>query len=120
MPSTQSSPRTCNTLPSIATRSTIEEAIGFGRTGERKANVPVVSSLERGLQYEIAARPMHPIEDLEAPMTDQIGQGHSPAPIDDDRADRSVKAAALGTFGANVPWRVDRADKIDASVGLLR
>ncbi len=42
VPSRQSSPRTCRVAPSIATSSTIEEAIGFGRTGERKAKVPVV------------------------------------------------------------------------------
>jgi hypothetical protein len=53
-------------------------------------------------------------------MTGQIGQSHSPAFIDDNRADRSVKAATLGAFGANVPWRMDRADKIDSGVGLLR
>jgi hypothetical protein len=41
VPSRQSSPRTCNVVPCTVTSSTTEEAIGFGRTGERNAKVPV-------------------------------------------------------------------------------
>jgi hypothetical protein len=48
-------------VPFIATSSTIDEAIGFGRTGVRKANVSVVSPVPNGrLQYEIAPREVHP------------------------------------------------------------
>jgi len=41
VPSRQSSPRTCKLVPSIAASSTIDEAIGLGRTGERSAKVPL-------------------------------------------------------------------------------
>ena len=53
---------------------------------------------ERRLQYQITARAMHPVEDLNAPVTGEIGQTHPPALVDDNRADRSVEAAALRAF----------------------
>jgi hypothetical protein len=45
----QSSPRTCTVVPLIATSRTTEEAIGFGRTGERNAKVPVVRPVSNGV-----------------------------------------------------------------------
>ena len=85
-------------MPSIATRSTTEDAIGFGRTGERKAKLPVVCPrAPRGLQHDVATRAMHPVQDLKTPMTVNIRERRAPALIHHDRADWPVRG--LPHFG---------------------
>ena len=120
MPSRQSSPRTWRVVSSIATSSTIVEAIGFGRTGERSAKVPLVRIVLNGVCNTKSRRALHPIEDLDAPVTGEPGQRRPPALVDDDRADWSVEAAAFRAFLARAPGRVDRADKVQTGIRLRR
>src|SRR6266568_2089703 len=102
-PSRQSSPRTCRVAPSIATSSTIEEAIGFGRAGERRAKVPVVCMELNGVCSTRSRRAVHPIKNLNTPVSGEIGQSHPPALVDLDRADRPIEAAALRALLTGMP-----------------
>ena len=49
VPSSISTPRTCNSLPSRRSSSTIVKAIGFGRRGDRVANTPCGRLSEGGV-----------------------------------------------------------------------
>jgi hypothetical protein len=85
VPSRQSRPRTCNVVPSIATRSTTEDAMGFGRTGERNAKLPVVCPVGNGVCNTRSRRArVHPVEDLDTAVIGQIGERRAPALIDRD------------------------------------
>jgi len=59
---------------------------------------------------------MHPIEDLNARVTGEIGQCHPPAFVDDNQANRSVEAAALWALLASTPRVWNRADKVDGRI----
>jgi hypothetical protein len=47
----------------------LDTALGFGRTGKRKAKVSVVSPARNGICNEIALRAVHPIQDLDTAVT---------------------------------------------------
>lgn len=53
-------------------------------------------------------------------MSGKIGQTHPPTLVDDNRADRSIEAAALRALLAGTPGSVDRADEAQAGFGLRR
>jgi len=72
------------------------------------------------LQHEIAARMMHPVENLDARVDRDAGERLAPAFIHHDGADRSFQAAALGAVFPPMPRRVDRADEVNAGVRLCR
>jgi len=72
------------------------------------------------LQHQIAARTLHPIENLDASVPGETGQCHPPALVDNDRADRSAEAASLRAFMARPPGSTDRADKVEAGIALRR
>jgi hypothetical protein len=50
----------------------------------------------------------------------ETGQCHPPTLIDDDRADRSVEAAAFRAFLARAPRSTDRADEVETRIALRR
>ena len=105
----------------MRTRSTTEDAIGFGRTGgSQSRSCPSSGRCGRGLHHQIAARAVHPVEHLDTRCIARFVQGLAPAFIHHDGADRNVRMAALGAFGTELPWRVDCADEIHAGVGVRR
>jgi hypothetical protein len=59
---------------------------------------------------------MHPIEDLNARVTGEIGQCHPPAFVDDNQANRSVEATALWGTPGEYATGMDRADKLDGRI----
>ena len=118
VPSRQSSPRTCSVPPSTPTSATTDEAIGFGRTGDRSAKVPVVRPVLSGVCRTRSRRAtMHPVQHLDAWMiaipvnacrhrssTTMVQTGPSRLP-------------RLGHSLAASPGGVDRPDEIHAGVG---
>ena len=115
--SRQSRPLTRSVGPWRSTRTASAVPIGFGRTGERSANVAArLTVIGRALAHEIAARFMQPIEDLDPLERLDPVQRRDPGLGDLDAADRAVRSPLARTFEARRPGRADDADEREAGV----
>ena len=116
----QSNPRTVTTFPAIDTRSTTEDAIGFGRYGRSQGErADWLAGHPRHLNQQVASRSMHPIQDLDPRIGGEAFQGPLPPRIEFDLAFWSGWIATPGTDVSGCPVSSNLANKIDLGVQLI-
>jgi hypothetical protein len=122
VPSRQSSPTTDRRLASTLSSFATDSAMGFGRTGDRKAKVPRARPRWRGTwSDQIAPRPVHKIEHHDVREGLDAREAGGVAVIDFDGADRSLGfARVLWALLAGAPGCVNGANEIKHIVESLR